>query len=276
MGDKDKLDRYFLRKNRDGENESDTTGIPTCSGGRNSGKNTGELTIEHVMSAISQLRTELTVSIKETKNEIIEELSNQYEGRLTDIQTSLELAHHKIQDLEKENANLQSKLKVEIDSNQLMENKMIQLTADILNVKRYTREFNVRVYTIKEEKNENCRMKLVDFIQRNNLLPGKDKQAVSHMLEYVHRTGKREKGKSRHIIARLHSREVRNTLVQNGKRKGPNGNNLVAEDFTKEDYQKRKIALLLMKQAYGEGKKAKFTKGQLIIDGEVVEMEPIY
>ena len=164
MGDKDKLDRYFLRKNRDGENESDTTGIPTCSGGRNSGKNTGELTIEHVMSAISQLRTELTVSIKETKNEIIEELSNQYEGRLTDIQTSLELAHHKIQDLEKENANLQSKLKVEIDSNQLMENKMIQLTADILNVKRYTREFNVRVYTIKEEKNENCRMKLVDFM----------------------------------------------------------------------------------------------------------------
>ena len=48
------------------------------------------------------------------------------------------------------------------------------------------------------------------------------------------------------------------------------------EDFTKEDYQKREIALPLMKQAYGEGKKAKFTKGQLIIDGEVVELEPIY
>ena len=94
------------------------------------------------MSAISQLRTELTVSIKETKNEIIEELSNQYEGRLTGIQTNLELAHHKIQDLEKENANLQNKLKVEIDSNQLMENKMLQMTADILNIKRYTRELN--------------------------------------------------------------------------------------------------------------------------------------
>ena len=72
-------------------------------------------------------------------------------------------------------------------------------------------------------------MRTVDFIEKNNLLPGKEKQAVSHMLEYVHRTRK-----SRHIIPILLSREVRNTLAQNGKRKGPNGNNLVAEEFTQE------------------------------------------
>ena len=87
-------------------------------------------------------------------------------------------------------------------------------------------------------------------------------------IEYCHRTGKKEDGKHRQIIARLYSREVKNSLVFGGKRKGENGSNLIQEDFIKEDYENRKKALPLMRAAFSEGKKCKFVNGQLIIGGQ--------
>ena len=80
--------------------------------------------------------------------------------------------------------------------------------------------------------------------------------------------GKKEDGKHRQIIARLYSREVKNSLVFGGKRKGENGRNLIQEDFIKEDYENRKKALPLMRAAFSEGKKCKFVNGQLIIGGQ--------
>ena len=44
----------------------------------------------------------------------------------------------------------------------------------------------------------------------------------------------------------------------------------IVEDFTPSDFNARKKALPLMKQAYHEGKKVRFTRGKLFIDGREI------
>ena len=44
----------------------------------------------------------------------------------------------------------------------------------------------------------------------------------------------------------------------------------IVEDFTASDFNARKKAFPLMKQAYDEGKKVRFTKGKLFVDGREI------
>ena len=44
----------------------------------------------------------------------------------------------------------------------------------------------------------------------------------------------------------------------------------IVEDFTPSDFNARKKALPLTKQAYDEGKKVRFTRGKLFIDGREI------
>ena len=44
------------------------------------------------------------------------------------------------------------------------------------------------------------------------------------------------------------------------------------EDFTPSDFQTRKKALALMRKAFEEGKKVRFTKGKLLVDGRAVSV----
>ena len=143
---------------------------------------------------------------------------------------------------------------------------------DINGIQRYTREFNIRVWGIEEEKRENCRAKLVSFIEEHDLLPGKSTQQIDDSIEYAHRIGENKAGQTRAIIARLHSREIRNKVINNGKRKGKDSRNLVQEDWIKEDYEQRKKALPKMKAAFESGKKSRFFRGQLFIDNVVVDL----
>ena len=44
------------------------------------------------------------------------------------------------------------------------------------------------------------------------------------------------------------------------------------EKFTPSDFETRKKALPLMRKAFEEGKKVRFTKGKLLVDGRAVSV----
>ena len=259
------------------ENERDTVKDQTASIQQvyNSDNDKDNPSTADLMAAIDQLGKSLHVEMSDSKDSIINHITDVFQERFAEIEKSVEMAHGRLDDLEEQNRNLNSNLKSQNERILELENKCVEMELEALNTKRRSRLYNIRVYTIKEEPKENCREKLVDFIKSNGLMPGQSKEKISDSIEYVHRTGKKEKGKSRQMIARLYSREVKNLLVQAGKRKGENGSNLIAEDFVKEDYDRRKLALPHMRQAYQNGKKVKFNKGQLIIDGKVVDINSL-
>ena len=76
-------------------------------------------------------------------------------------------------------------------------------------------------------------------------------------LENAHCTGRILDGKPRHIIAKLYVRLF--------KRK--------KQDFTPGDFELRKKALPMMKRAFEEGDKVRFTKSKLLIDGMAVPVQ---
>ena len=89
-------------------------------------------------------------------------------------------------------------------------------------------------------------------------------------IENAHRMGKKRNDKPRPIIIRLYSRPFKRSILQAAKR--TNGKAILqeirlVEDFIPSDFNAGKKALPIMKQAYHEGKKVRFTKGKLFIDG---------
>ena len=96
---------------------------------------------------------------------------------------------------------------------------------------------------------------------------------VAAEVENAHRTGKKRDDKPRPIIAKLYSRPFKRRLLQAAK--SADGKEIlqgvkIVEDFTPSDFDARKKALPTMRKAYEDGKKVRFTKGKLYIDGREV------
>ena len=98
---------------------------------------------------------------------------------------------------------------------------------------------------------------------------------VSAEVENAHRTGKKRDDKPRPIIAKLYSRPFKRRLFQAAK--SADGKSIlqgvrIVEDFTPSDFNTRKKALPLMRKAYDEGKKVRFTRGKHLIDGREISV----
>ena len=88
-------------------------------------------------------------------------------------------------------------------------------------------------------------------------------------IENAHHTGKKRNDNPRPIIIRLYSRPFKRCLLQAAKsadRKAILQGVRIVEDFTPSDFNARKKALPVMKQAYDKVKKVCFTRGKLFID----------
>ena len=62
-----------------------------------------------------------------------------------DIEKSLENAHEKIIEVQQENDKLRSDLQTEVQERVALEKRYKQLSDEVLNLKRYSRQFNVRI-----------------------------------------------------------------------------------------------------------------------------------
>ena len=140
-------------------------------------------------------------------------------------------------------------------------------------MERHSREYNLRLLGVKEEK----KLKLFRaFEQIQKIFPEKSVVEIKHTIENAHRTGKAIPNRDRHIIAKLHSRPIRNEILRKAKislNKENQGVIRIIEDLTKTDYELKKKANKQMNEAFKEKKKVRFWRGKLFIDGEVVKIE---
>ena len=139
------------------------------------------------------------------------------------------------------------------------------------NLERYSRDFNIRVIGVIEEEGEDCMAIVLNIL---TLLGFED---ASGEIENAHRTGKKRDDKPRHIIVKLYSRPFKRSLLRVAKKKNRKKDTLsgirLVEDFIPGDFELRKKALPLMKKFFEEGKRVRFTKGKLLVDGKAVSVE---
>ena len=202
--------------------------------------------IESVMSKIDEIDN------LNNKAQVLDEEVDRIKVSLTSTKSTVEAIDSKMEDTF-------NKLK---ESNKELKNKLEHL-------ERYSRDFNIRLIGVEEE-GEDCMAIVSDHF---TLLGFEEAHGE---LENAHRTGRRQEGKPRHIIAKLYRRPIKRNLLRAAK--NPQKKNLLngvrlVEDFTPGDFELRKKALPMMKRAFEEGKKVRFTKGKLLIDGKAVPVQ---
>ena len=69
------------------------------------------------------------------------------------------MAHSKIEDLETQNTVLKNKLELLAEEKDSVCQDCVTNRQDILALKRHSREYNIRIYTIKEEKKRKLSLK---------------------------------------------------------------------------------------------------------------------
>ena len=160
-----------------------------------------------------------------------------------------------------------------VDLRNRLQNSNIDLRNRMENLERYSRDFNIRVIGVIEEEGEDCMAIVLNIL---TLLGFED---ASGEIENAHRTGKKGDDKPRHIIVNLYSRPFKRSLLRVAKKKKKqkkkdtlSGIRLV-EDFIPGDFELRKKALPLMKKFFEEGKRVRFTKGKLLVDGKEIPVE---
>lgn len=196
------------------------------------------LKMESIMAKVDEID-----SIKSKQEELKEDVN--------DLKESLNFVNantQEVQDLRRSNEQLKNRLE---------------------HLERYSRDFNIRVLGVNENEGEDCMAIVLNFITSLGL---EDAEAE---VENAHRTGKKRDDKPRPIIAKLYSRPFKRRLLLAGK--GAEGREILngvrfVEDFTPSDFNARKLALPTMRKAYEEGKKVRFTKGKLFIDGREVSV----
>ena len=136
-------------------------------------------------------------------------------------------------------------------------------------LERYSRDYNIRVLGVSEEDGEDCMAIILDYVTRLGF------EHAAAEVENAHRTGKKQDGRPRHIISKLYSRPFKSKLLQAAKSadgKAELNEVRFVEKFTPSDFETRKKALPLMRKAFEEGKRVRFTKGKLFVDGRAVSV----
>ena len=130
----------------------------------------------------------------------------------------------------------------------------------LLQMERYSRQYNLRFFNLPEDSSEDCIKKLQSILS--------DDLGIETLIENAHRIGgpRADDGADpRPIIAKVIYRPERFCVIQ--RKRDLNNGVRVSEDLIWEDRQKKKKFKDVMKQAYDEGKKPRFCHGNLYIDG---------
>ena len=123
-----------------------------------------------------------------------------------------------------------------------MSTAMVNLQSQVLDLERYTRGYNIRIFGVNESQGDVCKEK-VDRILA-------DKFAVESAIENAHRTGKAESGRPRPIIARFYSRFTRRAVMRVAKEKLHNTNIRFVDDLTKMDLEEKNRLKPFMAELY--------------------------
>lgn len=143
-------------------------------------------------------------------------------------------------------------------------------------MERRGREYSIRLRGVPVPAVEvaDHRIIVAAILVNNNLVGGMTAGDARKSMEIAHPLGKPIRGKI-NMIARFYARPYRNAVLRAAKQLGDGlkGAARITEDLTKIDADRKSRAYQQMQTAYMNGKKVKFHRGQLVIDGEVVEID---
>ena len=142
------------------------------------------------------------------------------------------------------------------------------LQSQVLDLQRYTRGFNIRIFGIPEAPGESCK-DVVDGLLKN-------KFDITHSaIENAHRTGSSTENRPKQIIARFHSRFTRRTVMASAREKLQGTGIRFTDDLTAVDLEEKKRLKPLMTDLYHKNMKPRFIQGRLYANRQLVSQEQI-
>lgn len=207
-------------------------------------------------------------------------------GKITDLEEGVDFSNKEIDSHKDRLTKLEGETKKLISDAEL-DNKNIAILRDLIeevedgwreklnDMERHARGYSIRVKGVQlEDEREDSRVTVAKILLSEKLVTGDDVGTVAKLIEHAHPLGWKGKDGRVNIIARFYSRPVRNSIIFLAKKKKYTGQGLkVVEDMTMMDFQARHRAFPQMQLAYQQGKKARFFKGKLIIDGKEVAIK---
>ena len=181
---------------------------------------------------------------------------------IRDITQSLDFESDRVTTAEKTISVMQQELNAQSRELHTMSTAMVNLQSQVLDLERYTRGYNIRIFGVSESQGEVCKEK-VDRILA-------DEFAVESAIENAHRTGKAESGRPRPTIARFYSRFTRRAVMRVAKVKLQNTNIRFVDDLTKTDLEEKNRLKL-----YEKGKKPRFVQGRLYSNNTLIAQNEI-
>lgn len=230
--------------------------------------------MEKILSALSSLENKVDTKMNEIKQDLDSKFDQMLE-KIAGMERSLNFAHAEVTDLKEKQCNIQTDtmmLKEELTKCRNEIRLVESIAKEKLNeIERRSREYNIRIHGLVNAKDEKNHKKLVakTLVEKGLVPEGRSVEDTMGTIEIAHPLA--TKGQ---YIARLYSRPCRAGIIQEAKAKlnnktGKDGIK-VYEDFTKVDYERKLRAIPQMRTAYAEGKKVRFQRGKLIIDGKNV------
>lgn len=129
----------------------------------------------------------------------------------------------------------------------------------LVSLERYSREYNLRFRNVPESSNEDCVQKV------RNILSNQFNMELE--VENAHRVGPRNDDKPRVVICKFLYRPQRYKVIQ--KKRDLVDGIWLTEDLIWEDREAKKKLKEVMKEAFENGKKPRFSRGKLYIDMEL-------
>ncbi|XDV17573.1 hypothetical protein PO909_023408 [Leuciscus waleckii] len=142
-----------------------------------------------------------------------------------------------------------------------------ELRERVLELERYKRRWNLRIRGIKEKEGEDIRMVVTDLLVK--ISPSWSPN-INHIVDTVHRVGRREENKTRHVIIQFTQRIHRDALWRMTKDLTMCKDLGIGflEDYCKADRDLRAALWPKIQQARAAGKRAYYRGGAGYIDGQ--------
>lgn len=144
-----------------------------------------------------------------------------------------------------------------------------ELMERVLELERYKRRWNLRIRGLKEKDGEDIRVTVADLLVK---ISPSWSSSINQIMDSVHRIGRREENKTRHVIIQFTQRLHRDELWRMTKDHAICKELRIRfiEDLCKTDRETRAALWPKIKEARDAGKRAYFRGGAGYINGQRV------
>ena len=125
------------------------------------------------------------------------------------------------------------------DEVQELKSKNVSLQKKVESLEKYSRKNNLRIYNLKEARDENLELKFTDIINGHLAKHRGSNPFDGRTFEAVHRIGKPKQGKPRTVIARFCNHKDKQLVFGLRNDLKEENNISISDDFTQEEIKRR-------------------------------------